>query len=72
VSPKKGDPIAPPTIGAEWRIRYSTNDAIKGRQDLETHAPADLRAIQGRLNDRPRKILGWRTPGDVLREELAS
>jgi len=43
VSPKKGDPVAPPTTGAEWRIRYSTNDAIKGWQDLETHAPGNLR-----------------------------
>lgn len=43
MSPKKGDPVAPPATGAEWRIRYSTNDAIKGWQDLETHAPGNLR-----------------------------
>jgi hypothetical protein len=43
VSPKKGDPVAPPAIGAEWRIRYSSNEAIKGWKDRETHAPGNLR-----------------------------
>jgi hypothetical protein len=43
VSPKKGDPVAPPAVGAEWRVRYCTNEAIKGWQDLETRAAENLR-----------------------------
>ncbi|MEU4743580.1 hypothetical protein AB0G02_24380 [Actinosynnema sp. NPDC023658] len=43
MSPKKGDPVAPPTVDAEWRIRFSGNDAIKGWLDLETRATANLR-----------------------------
>ncbi|MFE9750886.1 hypothetical protein ACFYOT_38770 [Saccharothrix saharensis] len=43
MSPKKGDSVAPPTVGAEWHIRYSTNEAIKGWHDLETRAAENLR-----------------------------
>ncbi|WHT20898.1 hypothetical protein N8J89_07480 [Crossiella sp. CA-258035] len=43
MSPKKGDPVAPPAIGAEWQIRFSTTEAVKGWQDLENTAPGNLR-----------------------------
>ncbi|GGM34236.1 hypothetical protein GCM10012275_01960 [Longimycelium tulufanense] len=42
------------------------------RTDLSVHTPADLQAVQDRLNNRPRKTLGWRTPADVLRDVLSS
>ncbi len=42
------------------------------RTDLSVHTPADLQAVQNRLNNRPRKTLGWRTPADVLQDALAS
>lgn len=34
--------------------------------DLRTITPADLRVIQNRLNNRPRKCLGFRTPYEVF------
>ena len=34
--------------------------------DLATVTPKQLQAIQNRLNNRPRKILGWKTPFEVL------
>jgi transposase, IS30 family len=34
--------------------------------DLATVTPKQLKAIQNRLNNRPRKILGFKTPADVL------
>lgn len=37
----------------------------KGR-DLATVTPKQLKAIQNRLNNRPRKILGFKTPAEVL------
>jgi len=32
------------------------------RTDLRIHSAADLRAVERRLNERPRTVLGWRTP----------
>lgn len=43
MSPKKGDPVAPPVIGAEWQIRFCTTEAVKGWQELENSAPGNLR-----------------------------
>ncbi|HUG83450.1 MAG TPA: IS30 family transposase [Euzebya sp.] len=34
--------------------------------NLRVHSAEDLAAVQAELNDRPRKILGWRSPADVL------
>jgi transposase, IS30 family len=31
------------------------------RTDLRVHTQADLLAVEERLNQRPRKVLGWRT-----------
>jgi hypothetical protein len=41
------------------------------RTDLSIHTPEDLRAVQERLNHRPRKVLGWRTPMEVFGCALA-
>lgn len=43
MSPKKNDPVAPPPVGEEWQIRFSTNDAAKGWQELENRAANNLR-----------------------------
>jgi IS30 family transposase len=34
--------------------------------DLSVHGPAELRRVQDRLNNRPRKTLGWRTPAEIF------
>jgi IS30 family transposase len=34
--------------------------------DLSTYTSDDLRSVEDRLNHRPRKCLGWRTPADVF------
>ena len=34
--------------------------------DLRTVTPAQLRIIQNRLNNRPRKVLGFKTPAEVF------
>ena len=34
--------------------------------NLSVHTPADLAAIEARLNGRPRKTLGWRTPTEAF------
>lgn len=40
--------------------------------DLRIHTSEDLRRVEERLNNRPRKTLGWATPAQVLAAELAS
>ena len=34
--------------------------------DLSVHSAADLNAIADELNNRPRRILGWQSPSEVL------
>jgi IS30 family transposase len=42
------------------------------RTDLSIHTAEDLRAVEERLNNRPRKTLGWRTPAQILGAGLRS
>lgn len=42
------------------------------RSDLRVNTPADLAAIEDRLNNRPRKTLGWLTPAQVFAAALRS
>jgi IS30 family transposase len=40
--------------------------------DLSRHGPHELAAVAAALNSRPRKTLDWRTPAEVLNEQLLS
>jgi IS30 family transposase len=40
--------------------------------DLRAFSLADLREVEQRLNERPRKRLGWRSPAQSMATELAS
>ena len=40
------------------------------RTDLSIHSPQRLRDVGERLNNRPRKILGWRTPAEIFHRDL--
>jgi len=53
VSPKRNDSVAPPTIGDEWRVGYSTNEAIKGWQELENQVPNNLREAWETMRHNP-------------------
>lgn len=43
MSPKKGDRVAPPPVGGEWNIRFATNEAAKGWEELVAAAPGNTR-----------------------------
>ncbi|MEU0884567.1 hypothetical protein ABZ345_38755 [Lentzea sp. NPDC005914] len=53
MSPKKNDPVAPPTIGEEWHVRYGVTDAVGGWQELENRAANNLRAAWETMRHRP-------------------
>lgn len=38
--------------------------------DLSRWSIEDLLAVQAAINSRPRKVLGWKTPAEVLDEQL--
>jgi IS30 family transposase len=40
--------------------------------DLSSHSAGNLAAVAAALNSRPRKTLGWKTPAEVLNEQLLS
>ncbi len=40
--------------------------------DLSRHHAHDLAAVASALNNRPRKVLGWRTPAEALAKQLLS
>ena len=40
--------------------------------DLGMHSAHDLAAVEDRLNNRPRKTLGWMTPAQVLAARIQS
>lgn len=40
--------------------------------DLSRWSAEDLEAVAYALNNRPRKVLGWKTPAEVFEEQLRS
>lgn len=46
-------------------------EAPKGT-DFSRWTLQDLLAVQAAVNSRPRKVLGWKTPAEVLNEQLRS
>jgi hypothetical protein len=54
VSPKRGDPVAPPPIEGEWEVKFGDNDAAKGWSDLCVEARTRTRKAYELMRSNPR------------------
>ncbi|XUL99651.1 hypothetical protein ACQ86F_21525 [Streptomyces venezuelae ATCC 10712] len=61
MTPKRGDEVAPPAVGEEWRLRFATNEAAKGWGELG----AEARATPGAASRRCAAIRSGRTTRTV-------
>lgn len=53
MSPKRRDPVAAPPGPDEWQIRFHTNEAIKGWEELCRQAPANTLAARTIMRRNP-------------------
>ena len=66
------DPHAPWQRGTNENTNGLLRQYFPKGTDLSRWSLADLLAVQAAINSRPRKVLNWKTPAEVLDEQLRS
>lgn len=66
------DPQSPWQRGTNENTNRLLRQYFPKRADLTVHSQAALNAVARRLNQRPRKTLGFRTPAEILQASVAT
>jgi IS30 family transposase len=64
------DPHSPWQRGTNENTNGLLRQYFPKGTDLSRWGLEDLLAVQAAINSRPRKVLGWKTPAEVLDEQL--
>ena len=66
------DPYAPWHCGSNENTNGVLRQFLPNGTDLSALSQTQLNDITRRLNGRPRKTLGWKTPDEVMAEKMAA